>query len=118
MKNNIIKGLIVATIIAITSVTIQNSYAYNLDKSYKEALVRDSGNANYTVKNMAPILGEKELTDLTTMDIQLFVTDLLNNGNTRTHSGLAANSVNGIISVIQSFTFHSYLATLLALTPV
>ena len=47
-------------------------------------------------------MGEKELTDLTTMDIQLFVTDLLNNGNTRTHSGLAANSVNGIISVIQS----------------
>ena len=64
MKNNIIKGLIVATIIAITSVTIQSSYAYNLDKSYKEALVRDSGNANYTVKNMAPILGEKELTKI------------------------------------------------------
>ena len=64
MKNNIIKGLIVATIIAITSVTIQNTYAYNLDKSYKEALVRDSGNANYTVKNMAPILGEKELTKI------------------------------------------------------
>ena len=53
-------------------------------------------------KQISVALGEKELTDLTTMDIQLFVTDLLNNGNTRTHSGLAANSVNGIISVIQS----------------
>ena len=53
-------------------------------------------------KQISVALGEKELADLTTMDIQLFVTDLLNNGNTRTHSGLAANSVNGIISVIQS----------------
>jgi len=53
-------------------------------------------------KQISVALGEKELTDLTTMDIQLFVTDLLNNGNTRTHSGLAANSVNGIISVIQN----------------
>lgn len=53
-------------------------------------------------KQISVALGEKELTNLTTMDIQLFVTDLLNNGNTRTHSGLAANSVNGIISVIQS----------------
>lgn len=53
-------------------------------------------------KQISVALGEKELVDLTTMDIQLFVTDLLNNGNTRTHSGLAANSVNGIISVIQS----------------
>lgn len=53
-------------------------------------------------KQISVALGEKELANLTTMDIQLFVTDLLNNGNTRTHSGLAANSVNGIISVIQS----------------
>lgn len=53
-------------------------------------------------KQISVALGEKELADLTTMDIQLFVTDLLNNGNMRTHSGLAANSVNGIISVIQS----------------
>ena len=53
-------------------------------------------------KQISVALGEKELTNLTTMDIQLFVTDLLNNGNTRTHSGLAANSVYGIISVIQS----------------
>lgn len=53
-------------------------------------------------KQISVALGEKELADLTAMDIQLFVTDLLNNGNTRTHSGLAANSVNGIISVIQS----------------
>ena len=53
-------------------------------------------------KQISVALGEKELTELTAMDIQLFVTDLLNNGNKQTHSGLAASSVNTVITVIQS----------------
>lgn len=47
-------------------------------------------------------LGEKEITALTAMDIQLFVTELLKSGNRATKKGLAASSVNTVITVIQS----------------
>ena len=53
-------------------------------------------------KQISGGLGETEITDLTAMDIQLFVTELLKNGNRATKQGLAASSVNTIITVIQS----------------
>ena len=53
-------------------------------------------------KQIIGALGENEMTDLTALDIQLFVTKLLNSGNKQTGAGLAASSINTIITVIQS----------------
>ncbi|MGN1098922.1 MAG: tyrosine-type recombinase/integrase [Christensenellales bacterium] len=47
-------------------------------------------------------LGEYELDKLSPLVLQRYVTELTQNGNIRTGKGLAANSVNGIITVIQS----------------
>lgn len=47
-------------------------------------------------------LGEEELDDITPLRLQQFVTQLMNSGNLLTGKGLSANSVNGIITVIQS----------------
>ena len=47
-------------------------------------------------------LGDEELDDITPLKLQRFVTELMNNGNLLTGKGLSANSVNGIITVIQS----------------
>ena len=47
-------------------------------------------------------LGDMELDDLSPLVLQAFITELLQNGNKRTGMGLSANSVNAVISVIQS----------------
>ena len=47
-------------------------------------------------------LGDEELDDITPLKLQQFVTELMNNGNLIIGKGLSANSVNGIITVIQS----------------
>lgn len=46
-------------------------------------------------------LGDEELDDITPLKLQRFVTELMKNGNLLTGKGLSANSVNGIITVIQ-----------------
>ncbi len=46
-------------------------------------------------------LGEYELTALTPIAVQLYITELLRVGNLRNQTGLAPNSVNSIIGVIQ-----------------
>lgn len=53
-------------------------------------------------KQIGGVLGKKELTDLTAINIQMFVTELLKNGNRTTKKGLAASSVNTVITVMQS----------------
>lgn len=53
-------------------------------------------------KQISESLGKMELMDITAMDIQLFVTELLKSGNRATKKGLAASSVNTVITVIQS----------------
>ncbi len=53
-------------------------------------------------KQISGALGEKDLSGITAMDIQLFVTGLLKSGNRATKKGLAASSVNTVITVIQS----------------
>ncbi len=53
-------------------------------------------------KQISGSLGETELSGITAIDIQLFVTELLKSGNRATKKGLAASSVNTIITVIQS----------------
>lgn len=48
-----------------------------------------------------PKLGEYELSELTPFLVQQFITELTYHGNLRTGKGLAANTVNSIITVIQ-----------------
>ena len=47
-------------------------------------------------------IGSMELNDLSPLVLQRFITELLQSGNKNTGKGLSANSVNAIISVIQS----------------
>ena len=47
-------------------------------------------------------IGSMELNDLSPLALQSFITELLQSGNRKTSKGLSANSVNAVISVIQS----------------
>ena len=47
-------------------------------------------------------IGSVELDGLSTLALQSFITELLQSGNRKTGKGLSANSVNAVISVIQS----------------
>lgn len=47
-------------------------------------------------------LGDYEMSELTPLILQRFTTELLRSGNLKTGKGLSANSVNGIITVIQN----------------
>lgn len=47
-------------------------------------------------------LGNYEMDELTPLILQRFTTELLQSGNLKTGKGLSANSVNGIITVIQN----------------
>ena len=53
-------------------------------------------------------LGELNLVEITPYVIQCYVTELLKHGNLRSGKGLSANSVNSIISVIQSTLKTAY----------
>lgn len=53
-------------------------------------------------RHIAEGVGGEELDALTPLVLQGFVAELLRDGNKRTGGGLSANSVNGVISVIQS----------------
>lgn len=52
-------------------------------------------------QHIKPNLGEYEMDDLSPIILQKHITQLLQNGNLKTGKGLAPNSVNSIISVIQ-----------------
>lgn len=58
--------------------------------------------AEIVKRHIEPNLGGYEMGDLSPIIIQKFVTRLLNEGNLKTGDGLSANSVNAVISVIQS----------------
>lgn len=58
--------------------------------------------------HITPKLGSFELDELSVGVLQKFVCDLLEDGNKRTGKGLSANSVNGIISVLQSSLKTAY----------
>jgi integrase len=49
-----------------------------------------------------PTIGEYEMSEMSPLLVQRLVTDLLQSGNIRTGKGLSANSVNAIITTIQS----------------
>ena len=59
-------------------------------------------------KKIVPYLGDYEMDELTPIDVQRYVTNMLGKGNLRTGKGLSSNSVNGIISVIQSSLQTAY----------
>ncbi len=52
--------------------------------------------------HIVPKLGTFELDDLTLLQLQRFVTDLLQNGNLVTGNGLSSSTVNTIITVLQN----------------
>ena len=54
-------------------------------------------------------IGGIELDDLSPLILQQFITSLLQSGNKKTGKGLSANSVNAVISVIQSSLKTAYL---------
>lgn len=53
-------------------------------------------------KRLKVKLGEYELDELTPLILQRYITELIESGNMKTGKGLAVNSVNGIITVIQN----------------
>ena len=52
-------------------------------------------------QHIIPKLGEYDLSELTPFIVQQFITELISHGNLKTGKGLAANTVNSIITVIQ-----------------
>lgn len=59
-------------------------------------------------KKIAPYLGDYDMNELAPITIQRYVTEMVENGNLRTGKALSSNSVNGIISVIQSSLQTAY----------
>ena len=55
-----------------------------------------------STNHIAPKFGEWELSELTPMAVQKFITELLKSGNHKTGRGLSVNSVNVIIVIIQN----------------
>lgn len=53
-------------------------------------------------RRIAKELGEKELGELTSVELQAFVAGLMRSGNRKTLGGLAASTVNTVITVMQS----------------
>lgn len=60
-------------------------------------------------KHITDAIGNYELNDLTPNTIQKFISKLLNDGNLRTGKGLAANTINCVISVIQNSLKTAYM---------
>ena len=53
-------------------------------------------------KHIANGVGDTEMDALSPLILQQFITRLMQNGNKRTGRGLSANSINGVISVLQN----------------
>ena len=63
---------------------------------------------NIINKRLIPGLGEYEMEDLTPIVIQKYIVNLSKKGNTKTGKGLAPNSVNCIILVLQASLSMAY----------
>ncbi len=53
-------------------------------------------------QHLIPKLGDYEINELTPILVQRYISELLNSGNLKTGKGLAPNSVNSIIAVLQN----------------
>ncbi len=58
--------------------------------------------------HLVKALGDYEMSELTPLILQRYATELLQSGNLKTGKGLSANSVNGIITVIQNSLKEAY----------
>ncbi|MDE5755956.1 MAG: site-specific integrase [Clostridia bacterium] len=58
--------------------------------------------------HLIPKLGEYQLEELSPLVLQKFVTQLLNDGNSKSGDGLSANTVNTVITVAQSSLKSAY----------
>ena len=52
--------------------------------------------------HISPALGNYDITEISVIALQRFITSLLTNGNKKTKQGLSANFVNTVISVLQN----------------
>ncbi len=52
--------------------------------------------------HIIPALGDYKLADISVMELQKFISQMLTNGNHKTGKGLSANFVNTVISVLQN----------------
>ena len=77
------------------------------DKTYKRYV-------NVVEKHLVPKLGNYELTEITPLVVQKYITELLQCGNLKNGKGLSPNSVNSMIVVIQGSMEMSFV---LGLTP-
>lgn len=59
-------------------------------------------------QHILPKFGEKELEELTPLVLQRYISELMECGNLKTGEGLSANTVNAIITVIQSALKTAY----------
>ena len=66
--------------------------------------------ADIVKQHIGPAVGTYDLNELTPMILQRFVGELLQSGNKKTGKGLSANSVNGIITVLQNSLKTAYTA--------
>ena len=74
-------------------------------ENYIKPTVKSRTHSRYSEiinQHVVPKLGEYELSDLTPGVLQHYVTALLQSGNLKTGKGLAVNSVNSIVNVIQN----------------
>ncbi len=65
-------------------------------------------------KHIVNGVGDTEMDALSPLILQQFITRLMQNGNKRTGRGLSANSINGVISVLQNSLKTAYAAGLTA----
>jgi len=65
---------------------------------------------NIVEQHLIPNLGDYELSELKPFIVQQFITHLTTKGNLKTGKGLAANTVNSIITVIQQSMTMAHLS--------
>ena len=54
------------------------------------------------VTHITKNIGVKQMSELTTLNLQIYIAELLKSGNVKTGKGLSANTVNAVISVLQN----------------
>ena len=59
-------------------------------------------------------IGAKEISELSPIVLQTFISDMLNSGNSKTGKGLSANFVNTVISVIQNSLKTAYMVNVVS----
>lgn len=64
--------------------------------------------SDITYKHICPKIGDLEICELTAIDLQRYITELIESGNRLTGKGLSSSAVNSIITVLQSSLTVAY----------